>query len=81
MYSPAPAPSSSNNEVEALARYVVDELQRVGNAVLQVQYQQLAEQTQLPDRAQDGMLVYFAAGVAGPAAGFYGYEAGSWVKL
>lgn len=81
MYSPGPAPLSSNPDLEALARYMVDELQRVGVANQQLNYLTLAVQSQLPQRAQNGMLAYFEAGVAGASAGFYGYEAGAWVKL
>ncbi len=81
MFSPGPAPLSSNPDVEALARYAVEELQRVGAAQQQVPYLQIAPQTQLPQRAENGMLAYFTAGVAGASEGFYGYEAGTWVKL
>lgn len=57
------------------------ELQRVANALAVRDIAVFTPQQALPLETTDGMLAYFAAGVAGPAAGFYGYEAGAWVKL
>jgi hypothetical protein len=81
-YVPAAIP---NDTAPALKAWLADELRRISAdqlshtpTVLQMQPQGVE-----PARPRNGMLVY-ADGTAwdpGSGEGFYGYEAGAWVKL
>ena len=58
------------------------ELRKVANGLEEMrQVMIFSPQAKLPPMPTDGMFGYFQAGVAGVGAGFYGYEAGAWVKL
>lgn len=76
-YQPTPAP----NEFRALIEYISRELRRVADSMgTTVQLDVLHQE---PPLAADGSLVY-ADGTdwdPGSGAGFYGREAGTWVKL
>ncbi len=72
----------SGVDVEDLTTFVQQELNRLQEAMEQMRsFGYLSPQSELPVSAYDGQMAYFLAGVAGPAEGFYGYEAGSWNKL
>ncbi len=78
-YVPGPVEAKTVGELQA---YVVRELEEIAAAMgVSRNVAQTVPQDALPVNPSNGMHAYFNAGVAGPAAGFYGYEAGSWVKL
>lgn len=79
-YTPTPTPSDSRQ----LRIWLAGELGRIANALAAVESTVTLEQlTAAPARPHDGMLVY-ADGVhwnPGAGVGFYGRQAGAWVKL
>lgn len=76
MYRPNPPPAAGD-----LVRYTSQELQRVASALgREVRLDVL---TAAPRGAQNGMIVYADGTIWNPGSGegFYGYQAGAWVKL
>lgn len=79
-YWPLPPP---RGEAGTLAAWSQGELEQVARQLNAREAVNLAPLGAEPERLRDGMLVY-ANGVdwnPGSGAGFYGREAGAWVKL
>jgi hypothetical protein len=76
-YAPAPQPFNSGD----VPRYVQDELRRIADCMgTELRLPILAKE---PSNAANGMIVYAdgATWNPGAGAGFYGRQAGAWVKL
>lgn len=70
-------------DVDSLRLWVVEQLQQVSEAIPSGDLVQLTIRRAAPEKPRNGMLVY-ADGTEwnpGVGAGFYGYQAGAWVKL
>ncbi len=77
-YKPAPVPVRGN-----LRQFLTSELSKIANAFSRVNGVDLAILYAAPQRPRDGMIVYADGTVWNPGqgVGFYGYQAGAWVKL
>lgn len=69
----------------AMRAWLADELRAIANALESpdVNTLRLSPRTAEPDRRTNGLVVYADGVIWDPGAGegFYGYEAGAWVKL
>ena len=73
-------PDFDMSDHDALRRYLIDELQRIAGALLEVDGVLLTERHVAPSKPRSGMLV-LADGSdwnPGSGAGFYGYRGGAW---
>ena len=80
-YVPAPFPAGFNPR--ALREFFTNETRRIANGFKTIDNLCLPPLAAEPERLKDGVIVY-ADGVnwnPGSGAGFYGREAGAWVKL
>ncbi len=78
-YVPSPAPVGR----EDLPRYLLQELNRIREALLAIEDIELVELNVAPVKPRDGVIV-LADGTnwnPGSGAGYYGYHSGSWNKL
>ncbi len=77
MYAPALPPSSA----DGISGFLVDELQRISQAMNEAKAFYLLEMSySIPAKPRDGMVV-LADGTSwnpGSGAGYYGYRAGAW---
>lgn len=64
-----------------LTRFLQEELIRLQQALNLMMEGQLDVTSVAPAKPRNGMLRYSAAGILGVGEGFYGREAGAWVKL
>lgn len=80
-YRVSPPPQSGG--LAALRQWCEREYGRIEKAVQEgaMESIRMDQVKALPFRAHDGMMMNFVAGVAGPEAGFYEYQGGSWIKL
>lgn len=71
------------NTVEELRRFVEEELQRLARSLQTTPLLTLQKVYREPERVRDGMIAYADGAEWNPGSGegFYGREAGSWVKL
>lgn len=79
-YTPSPVPV---NAPAGLRAWLARELRNIATALDRIQGIQLPELGAAPAKISDGMIVY-ADGTSwnpGSGEGFYGREAGAWVKL
>lgn len=79
-YKPAPVPSGIPRRVQQFLR---EELRRIEVQFTQLDNLNLPSLAAEPDKVENGLVVY-ADGTnwnPGSGAGFYGREAGAWVKL
>lgn len=79
-YAPGAIP---HDTPPALKAWLANELRSIAAAMLEAQGVTLEVLGAEPERRTDGMIVY-ADGTAwnpGSGEGFYGYQAGAWVKL
>lgn len=80
---PRYTPGSVPNEATGLRGWIAGELRRIADALNKPETLELETTATAPAKPRAGMIVY-ADGVAwdpGSGEGFYGYEAGGWVKL
>ena len=80
MYSPSSVPMDTP---DGLKRWLADELRHIAAALNSGRTVFIAPSGREPVRPRDGLIAY-ADGVSwnpGSGAGFYGYEAGAWIKL
>lgn len=69
--------------LDSLMQFLLSELNALEQALSQVADIQLEELNEAPSKPRNGMIKY-ADGTnwdPGSGEGFYGYEAGTWVKL
>ena len=80
-YQPSPPPQGES--LAELRQWLVRDLQRIADTIDGGALKSLALDVMeaAPERPQQAMLMYFAAGVVGASEGTYEYRAGSWVKL
>lgn len=81
VYVPLPPPENADSS--AVARWVMDELQKLSRTLVETTALELRPVTRAPDRPREGMIV-FADGTLwnpGAGAGSYEYRGGTWVKL
>lgn len=80
-YKPSPQPAGTG--VEDIRQWCQREFDRIADVLGQGASQglRLDTITVLPEKPQEGMLLYFAAGVAGSPRGVYEYAGGAWHKL
>jgi hypothetical protein len=80
-YAPSPPPQADS--VAELRQWLVTDLGRIAEVINQGATSGLLADVinRLPDKPREGMLQFFAAGVAGTGAGFYEYSTGAWHKL
>ncbi len=74
---------SPDLEVGGLGEYVLEELRRIADALMEVTDVRLVVLHVEPDKPRDGMII-LADGTdfnPGSGAGFYGRSAGAWVLL
>lgn len=70
-------------DVDELKHWLNEQFQLVSEAIPSGDLLRLPVRTSAPDKPRNGMIVY-ADGTEwnpGSGQGFYGYEAGAWVKL
>jgi hypothetical protein len=82
-YLPGRAPSVQDPEVSELALFMQRELTLIATALRELTIPRWQELAVAPEPPRDGMIVY-ADGTnwnPGSGEGFYGRQAGAWVKL
>lgn len=82
-YTPGQGPSVADPELREVTAWIERELGYIAQTLLQMRFLRVEKLYVEPSRPRDGMIVY-ADGTSwnpGSGEGFYGREAGAWVKF
>lgn len=78
-----PTPPPATDDIAALRLWISSEFERIAEMLEPITENRLEPQSRPPYGPSEGQIV-FADGTnwnPGAGAGFYGYQAGAWVKL
>lgn len=80
-YTPSSLPDT--DDVSALKDWMLNELSLIASAIPSDNSFKLVLRNAAPNKPRNGMIVYANGSSWNPGSGegFYGYQAGSWVKL